>query len=577
MAYSFSVLSLLSLFGCGGGKATGAPEDIVEISMSYAHMGRDSIWSYTLRETDGAAFFSGRYYGENAQEIVFEDVPVDATFMEQAREIAKTHGFAEMEYRKPGFFQRQISDAPMASLWMYWMQEERGVSVPTKELELNYHPTGADELKALFVSLTELYADSGVPVEEEALEEGAVARSGIAAEGDLFSLTLSSGELPWYNSYAFHLRERDSVFLFDASCAMDDGYTTRQITMESAVVTQEDMDTLRAMCGEYFAGTQLSSQNGGSPSGSSAMVEAGWQNGAWLKLNGSCDYDIERELLLFFGELTARVKNAEPRQESPAKLLSLRISQSGGMAQPFSYHLREEGGRVLFDVRLIFSHGELREATLENAVALDEDMETIRALCDEYGLHALASGGSPSSSESDTTNAVDKSDERMELVWDDGSILSANSFLGVSPAFTIYLDSLYNRLATPPAQGSVTRLYLSSSEGGFYHLYEEDGNVLFSTSCSVEERDIELTDAAATAADMDALNALCEEYGFAEQQQSYRPHFPSYEPYPDSVIHHNLEVTWENGARLKSDSLFESEDALRAFLSNLALRLESGT
>ncbi len=172
---------------------------------------------------------------------------------------------------------------------------------------------------------------------------------------------------------------------------------------------------------------------------------------------------------------------------------------------------------------------------------------------------------------------MDKSDERMELVWDDGSILSANSFLGVSPAFTIYLDSLYNRLATPPAQGSVTRLYLSSSEGGFYHLYEEDGNVLFSTSCSVEERDIELTDAAATAADMDALNALCEEYGFAEQQQSYRPHFPSYEPYPDSVIHHNLEVTWENGARLKSDSLFESEDALRAFLSNLALRLESGT
>jgi len=99
-------LFLLLLTGCGEAKAMGEPEDIVQVSISYAGMSRDSNYGYTLKDINGAVYFSGHYIiaEKDINKIVYKDVLVKSEYMDQLREIVKEHGFTNLRPKKPGIF-----------------------------------------------------------------------------------------------------------------------------------------------------------------------------------------------------------------------------------------------------------------------------------------------------------------------------------------------------------------------------------------------------------------------------------------------------------------------------------------
>ena len=121
-------------------------------------MTRISAYGYTLEEVNGEIFFSCNYFNDDYEEIIMEKILVDPKYMDEARGIAKKHGFSQMKYREPSILQRQIMDAPAASVTMYWMDKEKGGTRPTQRLLLNYHPPGTDELMELFKLLAKIYA-----------------------------------------------------------------------------------------------------------------------------------------------------------------------------------------------------------------------------------------------------------------------------------------------------------------------------------------------------------------------------------------------------------------------------------
>ena len=78
--------------------------------------------------------------------------------MDELRAQAAEYGFLNMKYKEPGLFDRQISDAPSYSLELGW-PITKGERIYSDYLYLNYHPTGTDEVKALFHDIAKQFED----------------------------------------------------------------------------------------------------------------------------------------------------------------------------------------------------------------------------------------------------------------------------------------------------------------------------------------------------------------------------------------------------------------------------------
>ena len=129
----------------------------------------------------------------------------------------------------------------------------------------------------------------------------------------------------------------------------------------------------------------------------------------------------------------------------------------------------------------------------------------------------------------------------------------------------------------PPPEGRIASLLLSDNQMRdyyYYHLREQDGQVLFDARCNRfrhEFREITL-EAAAAPEDLDALCTLCEEYGFAEKLRTRRKPKPGPFVADGPCVH--FEITWEDGTRLYADTVFDGELALHDFFEALADRLQ---
>ncbi len=371
-----------------------------------------------------------------------------------------------------------------------------------------------------------------------------VSNTKLLADNKITSLKLSSKEAPWYNSYSFHIREKDGAVLFDGTCALDDGYTSREVMVEGVNVAREDMDALRALCREYGITAQRSRKR----SETNAVIEIGWENGA-------------------------RAKNAEPPKPSVnGRIVAVEMSWWNGRSPPYSYSLREEGDRFLFNAKT----GHREEFKLENAVATRADMEALQALCDDYGYMPGKYDPPPRPK---GMFIHDEAFPTLNITWASGARLEAKVSFQGDNALRAVFDDLSRRLSTPPAQGKVTSLELSSNDGGMYHLREADGKILFDMHIQPynndEYREINLIRVEASRADMDAVNSICEEYGLAEIQHSYRPPMPHYVQNIAGNRHGVFfTVKWENGGWFHADSAYGSEEALTAYLWELALRLD---
>ncbi len=277
---------------------------------------------------------------------------------------------------------------------------------------------------------------------------------------------------------------------------------------------------------------------------------------------------------MFLSELAAKVKNAMPAP-APAngKIVALSMSRYYGMAQPYDYHLREEGGQVLFSATAGFRD----EIKLDNAVAAKEDMEILQALCDDY---VYMPGKYERPPETEENFVVDASRYTTNITWENGTKLESEYSSNGESALLAFFHDLSRRLSTPPAQGRVISLELSSNDGGMYHLREADGKILFDVALQPynndEYREINLIRVEASRVDMDAVNAICGEHGLAEIQHSYRPPMPHYFQNIAGNRHGvSFTVKWENCGWFHADCAYGSEEALTAYLWELALRLDA--
>jgi hypothetical protein len=118
-------------------------------------------------------------------------------------------------------------------------------------------------------------------------------------------------------------------------------------------------------------------------------------------------------------------------------VISLKITYSGSsMVQytGYSYHLREENGEILFDAHLYIVGEEVREITLGKVAAAQEDMETLRNICDEYGFAEKQKTAPDNNNVSFGRKIIDKifggqikdgpvSDVILEVIWDNEASL----------------------------------------------------------------------------------------------------------------------------------------------------------
>jgi len=102
---------------------------------------------------------------------------------------------------------------------------------------------------------------------------------------------------------------------------------------------------------------------------------------------------IKRNIIVFIfislGVFGLSGCNSDSKLSAEGNIISLKISYAGSsMLQysGYSYYLCEENGEILFDAHLYIVGEDVREITLDKAVATQEDMEALRNICEEYNL-----------------------------------------------------------------------------------------------------------------------------------------------------------------------------------------------
>ena len=134
------------------------PEDIIEISIRYSDMTRTSAYDYSIKVRESEVLFSCYYFDDDFNEISLEEISVDSSYMDKAREIAEKYGFTDLKYREPSIRDLAV-DAPTYYLDIYFPKIVNGRTY-RDALRLNYHPPGSEELLGLFAELSDACTDS---------------------------------------------------------------------------------------------------------------------------------------------------------------------------------------------------------------------------------------------------------------------------------------------------------------------------------------------------------------------------------------------------------------------------------
>jgi len=136
---------------------------------------------------------------------------------------------------------------------------------------------------------------------------------GLSAQGDVVSLTLGENHMTRYDFYSYHLREKDGQILFDAHYWAEEDEEYREITLENAAAAREDMEALRALCGEYHFAERQRDYRKPKPGSGPFVADAPtlgldviWENGA--RLDADTDFGSEQALRAFFETLATRLE-----------------------------------------------------------------------------------------------------------------------------------------------------------------------------------------------------------------------------------------------------------------------------
>ena len=107
----------------------------------------------------------------------------------------------------------------------------------------------------------------------------------------------------------------------------------------------------------------------------------------------------------------------------------------------YNYYLREKDGQVLLDTHYwVVSGDDYREIILENAEAAQEDLDALRALCDEYHF---------AQRQKDYRKGPFIADAPMlglEAVWENGARLDADTSFGSEQALRAFFEALATRM-----------------------------------------------------------------------------------------------------------------------------------
>jgi len=281
-------------------------------------------------------------------------------------------------------------------------------------------------------------------------------------------------------------------------------------------------------------------------------------------------------------------------------IVSLDFSYAGSGMRPYTdyrFYLREEDGAALFDARC-YAGKDFTPITVEKAAVSRGDIDAIIEICG--GASALAgkqekyAAASPSvdaglsrrkirdrHTELYATDGPHHSEE-LTAKWENGAALFTSPPDGTNKLVLFnYLEMLAIRLALPPAEKDVVSVVfygrdgLGNEEHYRYQMFELDGRITFYAHYAVGYERRELLRVAAAREDMEALRAICGRYTLAGAQQAYRPALPpDFEPGKYEKKQTFIEVDWSNGAVLNASTTFGSEQALKAFFYDLAIRLE---
>ena len=486
------------------------------------------------------------------------------------------------------------------------------------------------------------------------------------AEGKVISFSYSEGR-GGRRPISYELREDLGEFLFDADACLDEidangeAGACEAVQLRDKRLFRENMDKFNSLCEEL----KLSEQQKQAASITKSYIDPPWKKKPAV-------FDVERYIAIgcaeeggvapafttvwdngvsftmdtlpagtaealreFFKSLLTCVIS-KPEEKAPkGKVVSVRFSRAnisriereGGAVtedsrkkrRGYCFHLREEGGEFKFDGYCLFrdlygGNCMEREFTLEKTSASQEDMESLREICEKNSFsekwHSY-----PAKKIEDKELAFgrqgDMERDCLEVIWENGARLDIRLYFEKKYIASYELMSYFSELAkrldkTLPAGGKVVSFRLIGEyslqyegKGRFipnmrsargtqpgnsqsssrkdadylleyeYHMREIDGEVLFSAYesdrprisdkySSVKEHIVPINNT-----HLETLRALCKRHAFDEEIQSNHARrwsdFISNDSYPtDCELNPNydfFEIMWENGARCEGTRL----------------------
>jgi hypothetical protein len=296
-------------------------------------------------------------------------------------------------------------------------------------------------------------------------------------------------------------------------------------------------------------------------------------------------------------------------------MVSFKISGSEKRGKKYSYYLREEDGKILFNAYYYTVYdGKFREVNIENAAVSQEDMEKLSGLCSKYADDEYLKNNNIINDNQDFYIAD------IEAVWENGmrldtkiSLESNDNDIYIPGIFVLlffedltkrFENCYYEKPARPFAEGNVISLWVSGSQYSLarnlyynYHLREENGGVLFDARYFIGVDEITLEKITAAHEDMEQLNALCDKYMLVEKQKTtadvtsayivppWKHIIPRLRRTADGVViidtskdggsgGYSVAAIWENGIRFDTKDLFGNGEVLRTFFQSIADRLK---
>ena len=629
------------------------------VSFKASHSHGFNKFSYSIHTQDGEVRFSADYESSSTQyhNKSVDNVVVNPEDMKKLNEICDEY-LIDANLVESGKTAEEVITPIIVEI--VWENEKRFESVISlfsqnkNKVELLFIAHVLSFFDGLTQRFDEFYFDEP---QENLLPKGSVALVHYSEVKD--------------KPVSYNLRQDCDDFLLDADCCLDvvdaEGRITgsEEILLTDADVTREDMDVFNALCDKYNFVEHLVSaypanksyyepswrderfdeicENIGFSKGTglTPSVKAIWQNGVIHHTN-TLPEGMAEEVREFFMSLVKRIQ-AEPAKKPPeGRVVSLMLSHTvitknmkKGKAyvamnhnsykgNSYSFHLREDGGELLFDGHCQFydscnGNGLDRELKIEKVMATPEDMELLQKICSEKSLdEKWHSALKTLIEDKENTLKRDGDDGRhhLKVMWENGAKLdvrlcSNRDFIPLRELKSYFCELAKRLDSTMPAEGKITSFklkgaYAARFAGGprrisdmsgsiwgdsspkellqyEYHMCEEEGSVKFSALQSDHPRISNMHSSmndipSVENKHLEVLRTLCDKHNLASKIQDYhRMRWDDFD-WSDYFIYDTspnpnfdfFEIEWENGARCEGTRL---PDEIREFFVNLVYTL----